>query len=715
MQSPFSVYASAFLNRASTAIDPASSTSSHPLFYSATGGSDFEEDGSPFRRDSGDDTPGNRSLLDEEDGLPRLAGDDAKLSATLFDAGEEVSPYLDESQINLNPRAPPEQNLSLSMSHIPYRDEADDLPVDLDSLPMMDSDVANSLLKPPRSNAPAQGWRTHDSVLQPSLISRSPSIALRPDTPSDSSSISDAPPSYLLESPHSPPPPIPSTRIELSAQLTESLLPRDGIGRALFHLPDPDRPISKSKYNDITWMTTWLWAVTACVVGCLISLVFTKSNPKPSGPGPAMPLPYSTLTHTIPLLTMLVLASSGLSYGFLILFRLAVRPMLVLAALSTPLFLFLSAAYAFSGSFFYKPGVEPTWGETVGLRLFSLIPLGFAYLTGKSFYSRYDILLHTASVVELSTSLLISHPSVLLLSLATLFLSLVASLPFISLTLRLLLLGYFGKSAPESPWVWHVYNYAGTLAILVVSIWLWSWGVSRGIMRVVVGGVVGHWYFTAQDPAYTVMSQQQATRAALARAAGPSLGSVCAGAFTLNAIRASLSVLRWMRRFTTPPQLLFLLPLHPLSFVANFISVLDSLSSYTLVYIGITGRPFWLSARETRGFVVNTDSEEANEEEPTSSRRRRRGRGHRISDYTLVHRGYIFAAHTLSGPINAPLAALTCAIVTFLTVRFGLCLSEDAADAMFLCYHIDLQAGAKHRVDVFEAFEGRPRRGPMAV
>ena len=149
------------------------------------------------------------------------------------------------------------------------------------------------------------------------------------------------------------------------------------------------------------------------------------------------------------------------------------------------------------------------------LRLFSLVPLGFAYVTGKSFYARYDILLHTASVVEvrglvcaqlvdihaalqLSTSLLISHPSVLLLSLAVLFASLVASLPFISLTLRLLLLGYFTRSAaPESPWVWHVYNYAGTLATVVMGIWLWSWGVSRGIMRVVVGGVVGHWYFTA--------------------------------------------------------------------------------------------------------------------------------------------------------------------------------------------------------------------------
>lgn len=40
--------------------------------------------------------------------------------------------------------------------------------------------------------------------------------------------------------------------------------------------------------------------------------------------------------------------------------------------------------------------------------------------------------------------------------------------------------------------------------------------------------------------------------------------------------------------------------------------------------------------------------------------------------------GYVYAAHTLKGPTNAPLAAFTCGCVTFLTVKFGLGLGEDA-------------------------------------
>ena len=40
--------------------------------------------------------------------------------------------------------------------------------------------------------------------------------------------------------------------------------------------------------------------------------------------------------------------------------------------------------------------------------------------------------------------------------------------------------------------------------------------------------------------------------------------------------------------------------------------------------------------------------------------------------------GFLFAAHSLAAPTNAPLSAFTCGIVTFLTVRFGLGLGEDA-------------------------------------
>ncbi|KAF9505846.1 hypothetical protein BS47DRAFT_488477 [Hydnum rufescens UP504] len=730
MQTPFSIYASAFLNRT---VNPASSTSSQPLFYSATGGSEDDDDG-PFRRV--DDTPGNRSLIDEDDGVPRLAGDDGGprvpgKSRVLFDSHQET-PYLDETELEAESRG----HHDYVPSERPEDDDSDDpylagFPQDMDSLPMMDSGMVDSSRSvqpsPPKKRRQSQGWLTHVSVSQPPISRPHSEVSSRSPSPSNSSS--SVPPSYLTTP--LPPPPVTQTRTTTSVQLTESLLPRDGISRSLFYLPDPDRPVGRSKYNDSPWMTAWLTAVSFCAVGSLLILFVTNSSPKPTTGIPMTPIPYSTLTHTIPLLTTLTLTSAGLSYGYLILFRFAVRPMLVLTALSTPLFLFLSSAYAFSGSFFSaEPGVPNTWGETIGLRLFSVIPLGLAYVSAKSFYARYESLLQTASVVELSTSLLISHPSVLILSLGILFISFIASLPFLSLALRLLLVGYFSHpSSSQSQWVWHVQNYAGTLATVVLLIWLWSWAISRGVMRVVVGGVVGHWYFTAHDPAYTLLSQQQATRAALARATGPSLGSICAGSLILGSVQGMMVILQWLRKLTTPPALQFIAPLHPLSFLTGVISILDSLSTYALVYIGITGEGFWPSARVARSFMTSVAA--SDREGEVSGRRRRRVRGRRISDYTLVSNlltmsalslavlsaigGFLFAAHSLAAPTNAPLSAFTCGIVTFLTVRFGLGLGEDAADAMFVCYNIDVQAGTKHRSEVFEAFDGHPPQGPLAV
>lgn len=134
------------------------------------------------------------------------------------------------------------------------------------------------------------------------------------------------------------------------------------------------------------------------------------------------------------------------------------------------------------------------------------------------------------------------------------------------------------------------------------------------------------------------MSQQQATQAALSRASGPSLGSICASSLIIATVQSSLYAMRWMRRFTTPPQLRFLAPLHPLAFVGRFIAPLDSVSTYALVYIGITGDGFWSSAKKARGIVSNhgsttarvVDEEEDEDEAPTT--RRGRPQPRRVSD-----------------------------------------------------------------------------------
>lgn len=165
--------------------------------------------------------------------------------------------------------------------------------------------------------------------------------------------------------------------------------------------------------------------------------------------------------------------------------------------------------------------------------------------------------------------------------------------------------------------------------------------VGRSLVTL-LGLIAYRLHFDSHDPAYTLLSQQEATRAAFSRASGPSLGSICAGSLTIATVQTSLYLMRWARRLTTPPQLQAFAPLHPLAFLSRFITSFDTVSTYALVYIGITGEGFWPSATRARGIVANHGSagsaarvvgEEDDDEEIITSRRRR-GRTHvrRVSD-----------------------------------------------------------------------------------
>lgn len=84
-----------------------------------------------------------------------------------------------------------------------------------------------------------------------------------------------------------------------------------------------------------------------------------------------------------------------------------------------------------------------------------------------------------------------SNPFLLALSPAILLIILIASIPFITLIFRLLLMGYFVKGQSE----WHIEEWADWAIVGAIGVWLWSWGVARGILRTTCAGVIGAWYY----------------------------------------------------------------------------------------------------------------------------------------------------------------------------------------------------------------------------
>ena len=206
---------------------------------------------------------------------------------------------------------------------------------------------------------------------------------------------------------------------------------------------------------------------------------------------PSFPTPFSTLTRTIPLLTVFTVLCTCLSYAHTLLLRYFTRPVLIATALFIPISLMFSALSAFSGSFIYDGPLKPppTWGATIGLRIFSLIPLILAVLAFRSLLSSISQINRTAGTVRLATSLLLSNPPLLAVSPSLLFVALLSTLPFLSLIFRLLLVGYSGGEE------WHVRPYAIGFAIFACLVWIWSWCVVRGILRVTAAGIVGAWFF----------------------------------------------------------------------------------------------------------------------------------------------------------------------------------------------------------------------------
>lgn len=321
MTASFAAYASQFLHRQHSA-SSVSSSSQQPLFFSFT-----TDDGS--RAGDMAHTREETNLDDEED--PHLRPSSGFLTRDYSTQDDDDDPYL-----RLD-----EEDPSLSRT----------TKYNSDSLPLIASGQRSTMAEP------MQGWLAHQAP-----------TSMRPHSParSDSSSDSAVPPPDLLVTatqPTTPPPP--ATR--QSFPLTESLLPRDGVSRPVdvFSLPDPRRHRhGRAVHKDSIWTVLWLSSVTACVLGSFI-ILFTTSLPREKAPQGTI-LPYLTLLHTVPLLTILTFLSAAVSYAHIFLLRLFVKPVIFATSVFIPATLLICSIWAFIGSFMWEEGAEPTWGETVG-------------------------------------------------------------------------------------------------------------------------------------------------------------------------------------------------------------------------------------------------------------------------------------------------------------------------------------------------------------
>ena len=121
------------------------------------------------------------------------------------------------------------------------------------------------------------------------------------------------------------------------------------------------------------------------------------------------------------------------------------------------------------------------------------MPLALSLLTGRRLLNLPRELHTASSLLNLTTNILVMNPFLLGLSPAVLLAALLTSIPFLTLVFRLLLVGYF--SQVQSGWEWHIKGWADWAIAATVIVWLWTWGVARGLLRLTTAGVIGAWYF----------------------------------------------------------------------------------------------------------------------------------------------------------------------------------------------------------------------------
>ncbi|KAL0562926.1 hypothetical protein V5O48_019152, partial [Marasmius crinis-equi] len=460
------------------------------------------------------------------------------------------------------------------------------------------------------------------------------------------------------------------------------------------------------------------------------------------------------------------------------------KPVMVATSVFVPATLFISFVWAFVGSFMWDEGKEVTWGETVGLRIFSIIPLLLSLYTARRLLHLPKQIHTSSATLSLVTRILMINPFLLALSPVILLAMLLISIPFLTLIFRLLLIGNStGTDSPNlSKYEWHIKPWANWCLVGAVGVWLWTWGVARGVLKMTCSSVVGAWYFAdppiplpplsyfdlipAISPAtFSAHAPETHTiHAALTRSTGSSLGTVVLAALILTAIRllALLTLFLdrlpgWIDAFggwatrvarggisgiftggagaarTTTMvargTFMGILISVTRAAVGYLEGITLSLSKYAVVYAGLTGEEFWVSARRGSALTAMVAS---------------RGGGGtgvgRVKEppLTLLTLGapltltfpfalatYLFVAHTLGAPHEALGTAVLAAGVTALVGSFCVGLVGDGVDTLWMCYCIDRDSGViaggngerrgrEGREEVVDAFEYNSRARTLA-
>ncbi|KAH9814569.1 plasma-membrane choline transporter-domain-containing protein [Melampsora americana] len=484
--------------------------------------------------------------------------------------------------------------------------------------------------------------------------------------------------------------------------------------------------LGPQSYRDSFWMALWLGSLLYAFLQCLW-VIFFFTNERASS-SPSSPSRNSNLMKSLPVLALLITLTFGfcmISLSLLVMVKRSIKVLVYGSVIGVPSVLTMIGMW--------------TWSESLsdtsltGMGWISFATFIASSILVKLIWDQRKRIDRTIKVIELSTGVIIEHPSLVLVCLATTLACIVMSLPFVTLVYKLVSLGFYDHNR------WVIDSGPITQALLTAFIWSWSLNVIRNLQRIVISGVVSHWYFNRHSPpspTHKGYSTIESTYNSISRAIGPSLGTVCLSSFLLTCFDSTRQMLKWSNKVTSARQsspmsqtdsgqglMNFIFCSNPISrlVVNNILLVIapivgfgcrifEFLSSYTIIYSGITGFSYWESSRRVTSLL---------------SRNGQIGLAHNLMvklilnlvsltiSLTLGLIGYTVVISRRQGTNDEteyafePLIFILCGIMPFWILRFVTDLISNSVDTLFCCWNIDLDIGTNHSNKTEEAFTGR--------
>ncbi|KAJ3971747.1 hypothetical protein EV361DRAFT_909499 [Lentinula raphanica] len=230
----------------------------------------------------------------------------------------------------------------------------------------------------------------------------------------------------------------------------------------------------------------------------------------------------------------------------------------------------------------------------------------------------------------------------------------------LALNPAVLVVGLIAASVVPFGWViWTVWRTSSLSVLFTLGVWIWTWGVLKGLVRVLTTAIVGTWYFGG-----TVQLDLDSSL----------LGTICLSSIILTSTRLLtfilLTIPTFLSSFVLPSLFIRVLSFPPLSLLRSF----SGRTTYALVYAALTRSTFWNAAKNV---------------------------GKYETPRTMIPVSFL-SLPTLTLPVPFailtylitlyPSVSLIAALTTVIVSIFSVGLLSDVADAVWVCWCLQTEA-----------------------